>query len=53
MPFRLINAPATFQVFIDDVLKEYLNEFVLVYINDILIYSDTREEHVRYIKKVL
>ena len=53
IPFRLINALATFQAFIDDVLKEYLNEFVLVYINNILIYLETFEEHVKHVGKVL
>ena len=48
-----MNAPATFQIFINDILKEYLNKFVLVYINNILIYLDTFEEHVKYIEKVL
>ena len=53
MPFRLINTLATFQAFINDVLKEYLNKFILVYINDILVYLETFEEHVKYIGKVL
>ena len=53
MPFGLTNAPATFQAFIDNVLKEYLDEFVLVYIDDILVYSDTFEEHVKQVRLVL
>ena len=53
MPFGLTNAPATFQAFIDNVLREYLDEFVLVYIDDILVYSDTYEEHVKQVRKVL
>ena len=53
MPFGLTNAPATFQAFIDNVLAEYLDEFVLVYIDDILVYSDTFEEHVEQVRKVL
>jgi hypothetical protein len=53
MPFGLTNAPATFQAFIDNVLKEYLDDFVLVYINDVLVYSDTYEQHVEQVRKVL
>ena len=39
MPFGLANAPSVFQGFMDDVFREYLNRFVIVYIDDILIYS--------------
>ena len=45
MPFRLTNAPATFQSYINNVLREYLDVFVTVYIDDILIYLETEEEH--------
>ena len=41
MPFRLTNAPVTFQVLINDTLRELLNEGVLAYLNDILIYGGT------------
>ena len=47
--FELINAPATFQVFINNILKKYLNVSVIVYLNDILIYSKTEEDHKQYI----
>ena len=53
MPFRLINASATFQAFINNVLREYLNQFVIIYLDDILIYSKTKEQHVQHICKVL
>ena len=46
MPFRLTSAPATFQRFINDSLREYLNQFCSAYLDDILIYSKTKEEHV-------
>ena len=39
MPFGLKNAPATFQHFINNVLCDYLDDFVISYIDDILIYS--------------
>ena len=42
-----------FQAFINNMLKEYLDEFVLVYIDDILIYSDIFEEHVEHVRKIL
>ena len=53
MPFGLKNAPATFQRCMDEILKEYRDEFVTVYIDDILIYSKTFEEHLEHIRKVL
>ena len=53
MPFGLTNAPATFQAFINNVLREYLDQFVVVYLDDILIYSRTKEEHVQHVQKVL
>jgi hypothetical protein len=53
MPFGLTNAPATFQTLVNNVLREYLDIFVIVYLDDILIYSKTMEEHVQHVKKVL
>ena len=53
MPFGLKNAPATFQRAMDRMLREYLDEFVTVYIDDILIYSRTFKEHMEHIRKVL
>ena len=53
MPFGLKNAPATFQHFINDVLSDYLDDFVISYIDDILIFSNTIEEHHEHVKKVL
>jgi len=53
MQFRLINALATFQKRINNVLGEYLDEFIIIYLNNIIIYLITKEEHGEYIKWVL
>ena len=53
MQFGLINAPATFQKRINSVLGEHLDEFIIAYLNDIIIYSNSKEEHFQYIKWVL
>jgi hypothetical protein len=53
MPFRFINAPAIWQVFINNVLRKYLDVFVIIYLDDILIFSKTEEEYKEYIKKIL
>ena len=53
MQFRLINVPATFQKRINSILREYLDEFVIAYLNNIIIYSNSKEEHFKYIKQVL
>jgi len=53
MSFDLINASVTFQTFVNNVLRRYLNQFVIVYLNDILVYFKTKKEHVQHVKKVL
>jgi hypothetical protein len=53
MPFGLTNAPASFQRFINEVLQEYLHSFVIAYLDDILIFSKEKEEHVQHVSKVL
>ena len=52
MPFGLTNAPATFQRLMNHILMEYLDEFVVVYIDDILIYSKTFDEHLKHLERV-
>ena len=53
MSFDLINAPATFQTYINKSLTNLINNFCVVYLDDILIYSSSQEEHLDYIKQVL
>ena len=53
MPFRLANAPSSFQNFINDILHGMLDEFCIAYIDDILIYSNSKKEHQTHIQKVL
>ena len=53
MPFGLMNAPAAFQHFMNDIFGNLLDVCMLVYLDDILIYSDSEEEHIRHIRKVL
>lgn len=53
MPFGLTNAPATFQAYINKALAGYLDDFCVVYLDDILIYSRSTEEHAEHLRLVL
>ncbi len=53
MSFDLANAFATFQIHINFALKEYLNDFCVCYLNDILIYSQKEENHTNHVRLVL
>ena len=48
-----MNAPATFQAYINNVLREYLDVFMVIYLDDIAVYLKTEAEYVRHITKVL
>ena len=53
VPFGLTNAPATFQTLMNDIFREQLDKFVLVYIDDILIYSQDLSTHLEHVQDVL
>jgi hypothetical protein len=53
MSFRLPGAPATVQRFIEDALRKYLDQFCSAHLNDILIYSETKEEHAIHVQEAL
>jgi hypothetical protein len=53
MLFGLTNIPALYQNFINNILRKYLDDFVVVYLDDILIYSKTKEEHIKHVTAVL
>ena len=53
MPFGLTNAPASFQELINDTLREYLDTFVLAYLDDVLIFSTDYKSHVQHVRLVL
>ena len=53
MPFGLINIPVSYQSLINNILRRYLDDFMIVYLDDILIYSKTKEEHIKHVTTVL
>ena len=53
MPFGLTNVPVSFQNMMNYVLRDFIDYFVVVYLDDILIYSETLEQHREHVKLVL
>jgi len=53
MPFGLVNAPATFQTMMNKILREFLDHGVVVYLDDILIYSENMDDQIKLVQKVL
>ncbi len=53
MLFELINESSIFQNFMNDILMNYLDEFVIAYLNDIIVYSNSKKEHIRHVRKIL
>uniref|UniRef100_A0A8C1UQM8 Gypsy retrotransposon integrase-like protein 1 n=1 Tax=Cyprinus carpio TaxID=7962 RepID=A0A8C1UQM8_CYPCA len=53
LPFGLTNAPAVFQALVNDVLRDMINKFVFVYLDDILIFSRSLQVHIQHVRRVL
>ena len=53
MPFGLTNAPVAFMDLMNRVFRPYLDLFVIVFIDDILVYSRSQEEHAEYLRTIL
>lgn len=53
MPFRLTNVPASLQALLNNTLHKFLDDFMVVYLDNILVYSKNEEEHERHVQQVL
>jgi hypothetical protein len=53
MPFGLTNAPSTFQALMNEVFRDYVDNFILVYLDDVLKFSRSEEEHKQHVEMVL
>ena len=53
MSFKLINTSAMFQIYINNILREHLNMFVVIYLDNILVYLKNEKDHKKHIKQIL
>ena len=53
LPFGVTNAPATFMDLMNQIFKRYLDEFVIIFIDNILIYSKDEDQHTEHLRTVL
>jgi len=53
IPFGLTNAPTTLMRVMNDVLQPFIDDFVIVYLDDILVFSKKWKEHLKHVKKTL
>jgi len=53
MPFGLLNAPSAFQQFMNKVFYDLLDIYVVIYFDNILVYSDNLEDHKKHVKEIL
>ena len=53
MTFGLANAPSAFQYMMNNIFKDLIGVYVVIYLDDILIYSQNKEDHVKHVREVL
>src|SRR5271170_3527868 len=53
MPFGLTGAPGSFQAYINDIIRECVDRFAIAYMDDILVYSNSLQEHIFHVRTVL